>query len=65
MIGLFGLKESLFGTFYMLNESTSAYAEATPWNIRLCIIGYVLDAIQVVHDKNLPIYSLCDIIGRF
>jgi hypothetical protein len=48
----------------MINEST-AYAEATPWNIRLCIIGYVLDAIQVVHDKNLPMYSLCDIIGRF
>ena len=58
MFGLAGLKESLFGVFYIMNESSSQHKTGT-WQLRLCVLGFLLDAGQVAWLFVLcPIFSL-------
>ena len=60
MFSLMIFKESVFGVYYLTNESSSA---AGPWNIRWCLLKFFLDAIQV-DDISEPITSGCLIAWR-
>ena len=53
MTGLIIFKESLFGVFHVVNESFGK-SETGPWQLRWCVLGYVLDTVQV----NLYIFSI-------
>ena len=62
MVGLLGVKESIFGVFYIVNESTSK--ENGPWHVRWCLFRYFLDAVQVVFcvfDFTIDCSGLIDI----
>jgi hypothetical protein len=41
-----GLKDSVFGVFYVLHESATQNSVG-PWRLRWCVVKYLIDAVQV------------------
>ena len=54
MISLASIKESVFGVFYIVNES-SARSNTGQWNVRLIILGYFIDTGQVRENVCNPL----------
>ena len=54
MINLASIKESVFGVFYIVNES-SARSNTGQWNVRLIILGYFIDTGQVRETVQNPL----------
>jgi hypothetical protein len=59
-----GLKESVFGISYVVNES-HAHAPSGPWRIRWCILGYLLDAAQVTFGRIMCSLELASYFLNF
>ncbi len=59
MLNIASIKESVFGVFSILNES-SARSNAGEWNTRLIRLSYFIDAGQAHEPKfAFPLFVLC------